>query len=111
MARILSLIEIGPDKMQGHVKTLFPEEKDPEASVETKGSHSSDTRASSLRLRDLHFSYPARPDIKVLNGLNIEIPPGKFCAIVGPSGAGKSTIISLVERLYTPQSGSILIDG
>ncbi|KAL4958849.1 ABC transporter ATP-binding protein [Aspergillus stella-maris] len=113
MARLLGLIEIGSDKMQGHVRPLElpePSEKDAEATAETTPAQT-DSKASSVQLRDVHFSYPARPDIKVLNGLTVDIKPGKFCALVGPSGAGKSTIISLVERLYTPQSGSILVDG
>ncbi|TGO15470.1 hypothetical protein BTUL_0040g00780 [Botrytis tulipae] len=110
MARILSLIEIGSDKMRGNVEDL--PSKDIEAMAETKpAAPSSNQGASSVQLRDVHFSYPARPDMEVLNGLNIDIQAGKFCALVGPSGAGKSTIISLVERLYTPQSGSIIIDG
>ncbi|KAK0099467.1 hypothetical protein ONS95_004677 [Cadophora gregata] len=107
MARILSLIEIGSDKMQGNVGKLIT---DVEATGEKQLS-APNTQASSVQLRDVHFSYPARPDIKVLNGLSIDIRPGKFYALVGPSGAGKSTIISLVERLYTPSSGGILIDG
>ncbi|KAJ5606379.1 leptomycin B resistance protein pmd1 [Penicillium lagena] len=115
MARILSLIEIGKDKMKGHVESPrisdSSEEKDLEATSEPKSSHLSDTIASSVQFCDVHFSYPARPGMKVLNGLSIDIQPGRFCALVGPSGAGKSTIISLVERLYTPQSGAILIDG
>jgi ABC-type multidrug transport system fused ATPase/permease subunit len=119
MARILGLIELGSGKMQGHVPdySLTPSsssedlnEKDVEA-IATISSRQSGSSAASVQLRDVHFSYPARPDIKVLNGLSIDIRPGKFCALVGPSGAGKSTIISLVERLYAPQSGSILIDG
>jgi ABC-type multidrug transport system fused ATPase/permease subunit len=115
MARILGLIEIGSDKMQGRVRnpalTSVPKASDIEATAETKASYRSNEKASSVRLRNVLFSYPARPDIRVLNGLNIDIQPGKFCALVGPSGAGKSTIISLVERLYTPQSGSVVIDG
>ncbi|KAG4439145.1 hypothetical protein IFR05_005382 [Cadophora sp. M221] len=107
MARILSLIEIGSDKMQGKVGNLTT---DVEATGE-KIYSSSSTQAASVQLRDVHFSYPARPDIKVLNGLSIDMKPGKFYALVGPSGAGKSTIISLVERLYTPSSGGIFIDG
>ncbi|GFF83332.1 leptomycin B resistance protein pmd1 [Aspergillus lentulus] len=110
MARILSLIEIGSDKMQGHVRTPSKTvSNDPEATAEPKIP--SNNQASSVQLRDVHFAYPARPDIKVLNGLSIDIRPGQFCALVGPSGAGKSTIISLVERLYTPESGAILVDG
>lgn len=115
MARILGLIEIGSDKMQGRILspslTASSEEKDLEATAEPKSAYPPGNLASSVELRDVHFSYPARPDMKVLNGLNINIRPGNFCALVGPSGAGKSTIISLVERLYTPQSGAILIDG
>lgn len=111
MARILSLIEIGSDKMQGHVRSPpTNDSNDPEATAEPKPI-ASNHEASSVQLRDVHFAYPARPDIKVLNGLSIDIRPGQFCALVGPSGAGKSTIISLVERLYTPESGAILVDG
>ncbi|KAL3462864.1 P-loop containing nucleoside triphosphate hydrolase protein [Aspergillus heterothallicus] len=111
MARLLGLIEIGSDKMTGHAHPPAPttpssiEEKSLETTAESTST------ASSVQLHNIHFSYPARPDIKVLNGLNVNIKPGQFAALVGPSGAGKSTIISLVERLYTPQSGSIFIDG
>ncbi|KAJ5608004.1 hypothetical protein N7537_004623 [Penicillium hordei] len=107
MSRILGLIEIGKDKMNSQ---LTPSNKDVEA-IEEKPTYNSGSSASSVQLRDVHFCYPARPDMKVLKGLNVDIRPGKFCALVGPSGAGKSTIISLVERLYTPESGSIIIDG
>lgn len=112
MARILSLIEIGSDGMKGHIRDpsfIETAEKDTEAKGEVKPAFSGG--ASSVEFRDVHFAYPARPDIKVLNGLSLDIRPGKFCALVGPSGAGKSTIISLVERLYKPESGSIIIDG
>ncbi|KAJ5787744.1 hypothetical protein N7457_002734 [Penicillium paradoxum] len=108
MSRILGLIEIGKDNMSAHVDV--PKNKDLEA-IEEKPTYDSGSSSSSVQLRDVHFCYPARPDMKVLKGLNIDISPGKFCALVGPSGAGKSTIISLVERLYTPESGSIIIDG
>lgn len=112
MARILSLIEIGSDKMQGHVPNRAPvaSEGAEAEKVESK-PHQSSNKASSVQLRDVHFAYPARPDMKVLSGLNLDIRPGQFCALVGPSGAGKSTIISLAERLYIPESGSIIIDG
>ncbi|PYH44674.1 ABC transporter ATP-binding protein [Aspergillus saccharolyticus JOP 1030-1] len=110
MARILGLIEIGSDKMRGNVDRLPPSlSSDIESSATS--TEKSSGGASTVQLRDVHFSYPARPDIKVLNGLSVNIPAGKFAALVGPSGAGKSTIISLVERLYTPSTGSIVVDG
>jgi len=115
MVRILSLIETGSDKMQGRVRNVqrtgSPSGKDLEVVAEAKSSYQSHTGPSRVQLRDVHFSYPARPDIEVLKGLSIDIQPGKFCALVGPSGAGKSTIIALIERLYSVISGSILIDG
>jgi ATP-binding cassette subfamily B (MDR/TAP) protein 1 len=115
MARILSLIEIGSDGMRGHVRDPAiehrPEDKDVEAIAESKPVHLFDGRPSSVQFSNVHFAYPARPDSKVLNGLDIKVQPGQFCALVGQSGAGKSTIISLIERFYTPQSGSIFVDG
>ncbi|KAG6354327.1 hypothetical protein INS49_004932 [Diaporthe citri] len=116
-ARILGLIEIGSEGIKGRIKDAAQEagpagEKDVEAGGEKLAS--SPTRshqAASVQFRDVHFAYPARPDFKVLSGLTMDIRPGQFCALVGPSGAGKSTIIQLVERLYTPSSGAILVNG
>lgn len=57
------------------------------------------------------FSYPTRPDAKVLQGIDLAVKPGEVVAIVGPSGAGKSTIAALLTRLYDPDGGTIRIDG
>lgn len=64
-----------------------------------------------ITLQDVEFSYPARPDISILKGLNITFQAGKTAALVGGSGSGKSTIISLVERFYDPVNGSVKLDG
>ncbi|KAJ1990359.1 hypothetical protein GGI25_006089 [Coemansia spiralis] len=61
--------------------------------------------------RDIHFSYPSRPDVPILKGFNLEIRPGQKVALVGESGCGKSTTIGLIERFYDPASGDVLIDG
>ena len=53
-----------------------------------------------LELRDVHFTYPARPDLKVLKGLSLLVEASRVVALVGPSGNGKSTVIGLVKRLY-----------
>ncbi|KAG8164848.1 hypothetical protein KVR01_005123 [Diaporthe batatas] len=114
-ARILGLIEIGSDGMKGKIKDTPRANQDVEADGEKSTSSSPNSQrratAASVQFRDVHFAYPARPDFEVLSGLSMDIKPGQFCALVGPSGAGKSTIISLVERLYTPSSGSILVNG
>jgi ABC-type multidrug transport system fused ATPase/permease subunit len=60
---------------------------------------------------DVHFTYPTRKDVSVLNGLTFKAIKGETVAIVGPSGAGKSTIIQLLMRFYDPNIGEVLIDG
>ncbi|KAJ6452145.1 P-loop containing nucleoside triphosphate hydrolase protein [Mycena vitilis] len=64
-----------------------------------------------LKFEDVHFSYPTRPDVKVLRGLSFEVKPGEYIALVGASGSGKSTVIQLIERFYEPSSGRISLDG
>lgn len=63
-----------------------------------------------VELRDVWFKYPGVADWAV-RGLNLTIEPGQTLALVGPSGGGKSTIAALLLGLYTPQRGTILIDG
>jgi ABC-type multidrug transport system fused ATPase/permease subunit len=61
-------------------------------------------------MENVYFSYPARPDIDVLTGINLTLKPGKVVALVGPSGGGKTTIVSLLEMFYYPKKGRILLD-
>lgn len=49
---------------------------------------------------DVHFAYPLRPDVKVLDGLSLTLNSGTVTALVGSSGAGKSTIVQLLARFY-----------
>ncbi|NVJ17616.1 ABC transporter transmembrane domain-containing protein [Myxococcus sp. AM010] len=64
-----------------------------------------------VQFRGVHFAYPSRPDVPVLQGLDLELRPGEVVAVVGPSGAGKSTLASLLSRFYDPQNGEVLLDG
>jgi lipoprotein-releasing system ATP-binding protein len=50
-------------------------------------------------------------EVRVLNGLNLEVKTGEFLSIVGVSGSGKSTLLHLLGTLDAPDSGSILLDG
>ncbi|MFN4288259.1 MAG: ABC transporter transmembrane domain-containing protein [Brevundimonas sp.] len=62
-------------------------------------------------MRDVAFSYPGRPDLPALRGLDLDVRPGETVALVGPSGAGKSTVFRLLLRFYDPQAGAITLDG
>ena len=59
-----------------------------------------------------HVGFRYRPDgPEVLHDVSLAIPAGQVVGIVGPSGSGKSTLAKLVQRLYVPESGRVLIDG
>ncbi|ONM38955.1 ABC transporter B family member 9 [Zea mays] len=64
-----------------------------------------------IDFRHVSFKYPSRPDVQVLSNFTLAIPARKTVALVGESGSGKSTIISLLERFYDPDSGTISLDG
>ncbi|KEH26584.1 ABC transporter B family member 28 isoform X1 [Medicago truncatula] len=62
-------------------------------------------------LEDVYFSYPLRPDVEILSGLNLRLKCGTVTALVGASGAGKSTIVQLLSRFYEPTRGRITVGG
>lgn len=64
-----------------------------------------------VMFRDVSFTYPARPDVPIFKGLNLEAKAGQVTAVVGPSGSGKSTVCGLLLRYYDPDSGEVTLDG
>ena len=59
-----------------------------------------------------HVTFRYRIDgPEVLHDVSFNIPAGQVVGIVGPSGSGKSTLAKLVQRLYVPESGRVLVDG
>lgn len=62
-----------------------------------------------IRFDDVDFAY--EPDRPVLRGVSFGVEPGSITAIVGPTGSGKSTLVSLLLRLFDPDSGTVSIDG
>ncbi|KAE9985325.1 hypothetical protein EG328_007578 [Venturia inaequalis] len=67
--------------------------------------------SGTIELRNVKHIYPSRPEVVVMNGVDLIIPAGKQTALVGASGSGKSTIVGLVERFYEPVGGEIFLDG
>ncbi|CAM8897372.1 unnamed protein product [Rhodiola kirilowii] len=70
-----------------------------------------ETITGQVELRCVDFSYPSRPDVKILNNFTLSVPAGKTIALVGSSGSGKSTVVSLIERFYDPSKGQVMLDG
>ncbi|MGE5517257.1 MAG: type I secretion system permease/ATPase [Bacteroidota bacterium] len=63
-----------------------------------------------VEFKEVQFRYrPDRPP--VLKGISLAVPQGQVVGIVGPSGSGKSTLTKLIQRLYLPETGRVLIDN
>jgi len=64
-----------------------------------------------LKTEGLRKSYGTRVVTEVLHGIDLEVQPGEFVALMGPSGAGKTTLLNLIGLLDRPSAGRILLDG
>jgi subfamily B ATP-binding cassette protein HlyB/CyaB len=76
----------------------------------TPGRGALPTIKGAIRFDHVKFRYRLDGP-EVLRGVNIEIPAGQVVGVVGSSGSGKSTVAKLVQRLYVPESGRVLVDG
>ncbi|OLN96215.1 Leptomycin B resistance protein pmd1-like protein 3 [Colletotrichum chlorophyti] len=117
LSRIMSVINLGKNddlsKTGTQPKQIFGDSQageDVEATGEVKAKRPN-SGGVRVTFKNVTFCYPSRPDINILDNISFTLQPGQFCGLVGPSGAGKSTIMNLVQRLYFPTSGSVLIDG
>ncbi len=70
-----------------------------------------DSIQGAIEFKNVHFSYPTRPEMPILKGISFSVRPGEVVALVGPSGSGKSSCVALLERFYKPDKGEILVDG
>ncbi len=82
---------------------------DSNAEVEASGTLRPEKIRGEFRLSGVDFTYPNGN--QALFGVDMTIQPGHITALVGLSGAGKSTIVNLLDKFYTPQRGTITLDG
>ncbi|WP_054009960.1 ATP-binding cassette domain-containing protein [Arthrobacter sp. ERGS1:01] len=76
-----------------------------------RGTHPvPETMLQGISFTDVSFSYPGT-DVQVLSGINLDFPAGSTVALVGVNGAGKTTLVKLLTGMYTPDTGSITVDG
>src|SRR5581483_403022 len=110
-APILRLSQLWQDfqQVQISVQRLGDILNSPPESQRLANAHLPPARGA-IRISGLSFRY--RPDAAdVLRNINLDIPAGQVIGIIGHSGSGKSTLTKLVQRLYRPDRGQILIDG
>ncbi|HEC8327811.1 TPA: type I secretion system permease/ATPase [Providencia rettgeri] len=77
---------------------------------ERKGISSSSAIQGQIEFQNIRFRYQADTP-EVLNNLSLSVKAGEFIGITGPSGSGKSTLTKLLQRLYVPQHGQVIVDG
>ena len=82
---------------------------DNEADIESSGKHKPAHVRGDFDIRNVEFSYGN--GTHAIRDLTMHIEPGKTTALVGLSGAGKSTIVNLLDKFYSPDSGHITLDG
>ncbi|HBC7431215.1 TPA: type I secretion system permease/ATPase [Providencia rettgeri] len=77
---------------------------------ERKGIANTSNIHGKIEFQNIRFRY--QPDTpEVLNNLSFMVNAGEFIGITGPSGSGKSTLTKLLQRLYIPQHGQVIVDG
>ena len=82
---------------------------DTDAKIADLGENTLENMEGAISFKEVDFSY--KQDEWVLKGLTFEIKAGKMLALVGRTGAGKTSIISVLNRFYETQKGTIAIDG
>lgn len=114
LSRVMTVVNMGSSTHAGKPgRDSSKPGEDVEATGEAKSHTTMDMQGrggAKVAFKNVSFSYPTRPDVTILENVSFTIPPNTFCGLVGPSGAGKSTIMNLVQRLYSPTTGAVLIN-
>jgi ABC-type bacteriocin/lantibiotic exporter with double-glycine peptidase domain len=114
VAPVAALAEFGAELQQirsytGRLDDVLEAREDPRFAAADPAFDGTAPRGR-LRLEQVTFGYaPLNPPL--VDGLSLDIAPGRRIALVGPSGSGKSTVGKLIAGLETPRAGRVLVDG
>lgn len=100
----LQLAAGATDRLFDIIDTV-PDIRDPEAPTDLPAG------PGAVRFEGVRFRYPGREQDRVIEGVDLDLPPGKVIAVVGPSGAGKTTLTTLLQRFYDVDEGRIVVEG
>ena len=92
------------------VMDLIQRDREP-VDLEEETAAARQSRGLAVRFDGVGFHYPNRPDVRVLDSIDLELRSGETLALVGGSGAGKSTLASLVTAFRAPTDGTLTVDG
>jgi len=67
--------------------------------------------ARGLSVRDLRVTYPGKPPVEAVDGVDLSVSPGEIVALLGPSGCGKSSLLSAIVGVVEPSAGIVAWDG
>ena len=104
LADRFNILQMGIVGSERVFKVLDTHEK-----ITDNGTQNLDNIQGAIAFSDVNFSY--KTDEKVLDGLSFKIEAGEMLALVGRTGAGKTSIVSVLNRFYEINSGTISIDG
>ncbi|KAJ1905240.1 hypothetical protein LPJ81_002034 [Coemansia sp. IMI 209127] len=108
LAQFSTMVSKGAVAARGIYMTL--DRESPINGMDPDGA-SPDAFSGNIALDSVAFTYPLRPDTKILKGISFDALAGKSVALVGASGSGKSTTVLLAQRLYDVRSGSVSVEG
>ncbi|XP_076880833.1 bile salt export pump [Brachyhypopomus gauderio] len=86
-------------------------DREPKIDCLSEAGYKLDRVKGDIEFHNVTFNYPSRPEVKILDELNVQVKSGETTAFVGPSGAGKSTAVQLIQRFYDPREGMVTLDG
>ena len=106
MDRLITLFDLTPQTIQAARSAIASSEQ-----IEKEELISDFLSSGNINIVDVSFSYNARPDIEVLEKINLSFEPNSHTVLIGKSGSGKSTLFDLILQFYSIDQGAILFDG